>query len=64
MTEKCIRTNGDSSDKNLSEIEFRNVYELLKTVLRHKKLYLQAELMEAVDKYIKSIKEKQETTAR
>jgi G:T/U-mismatch repair DNA glycosylase len=30
MIEKCIRTNGDSSDKNLSEIEFRNVYKLLK----------------------------------
>lgn len=30
MIEKCIRTNGNSSDKNLSEIEFRNVYKLLK----------------------------------
>ncbi|OEG70637.1 hypothetical protein ATZ36_16755 [Candidatus Endomicrobiellum trichonymphae] len=30
MIEKCIRTNGNSSDKNLGEIEFRNVYKLLK----------------------------------
>jgi hypothetical protein len=30
MTEKCIGTNGDSSDKNLSGIEFCNVPKLLK----------------------------------
>jgi hypoxanthine-DNA glycosylase len=30
MIERCIRTNGDSSDKNLSEIKFRNIHKLLK----------------------------------
>ncbi len=30
MIEKCIRTNGDPSDKNLSEIKFRNIHKLLK----------------------------------
>ncbi len=30
MIEKCIRTSGNSSDKNLDQIEFRNVYKLLK----------------------------------
>ncbi|MDR0800128.1 MAG: hypothetical protein LBN01_01165 [Endomicrobium sp.] len=30
MIEKCIRTEGNSSDKNLDEIEFRNVHKLLK----------------------------------
>jgi hypothetical protein len=43
--EKCIRINGNSSDKNLDKIEFRNIYKLLKNnsatrkvVLIHKKL--------------------------
>ncbi len=30
MIEKCMRTNGNSSYKNLGEIEFCNVYKLLK----------------------------------
>jgi len=30
MVEKCVRSGSNSSDKNLSKIEFRNVYELLK----------------------------------
>jgi hypoxanthine-DNA glycosylase len=30
MIGKCMRTNGNSSDKNLGEIEFCNVYKLLK----------------------------------
>ncbi|MDR3253868.1 MAG: hypothetical protein LBT07_02755, partial [Endomicrobium sp.] len=30
MIEKCIRINGNSSDKNLDKIEFRNIYKLLK----------------------------------
>ncbi|MCA6079292.1 MAG: hypothetical protein LE169_00115 [Endomicrobium sp.] len=30
MIEKCIRTEGNSSDKNLDKIEFRNAHKLLK----------------------------------
>jgi hypothetical protein len=56
MVEKCIGTNGYSSYKNLSEIEFRNVYKLLKDRHAMQKLYLQAELMETASKHIKAFR--------
>jgi uncharacterized protein YpiB (UPF0302 family) len=53
MIKKCIRINGNSSDKNSSEIKFRNVYKSLKDRLAIQKVILTVTLMETTGKYIK-----------
>ncbi|MDR3275282.1 MAG: hypothetical protein LBS81_04870 [Endomicrobium sp.] len=40
MIEKCMRTENNSSDKNLAEIEFRNIYKLLKDYYTIQKIIL------------------------
>jgi hypothetical protein len=40
MIEKCTRTNVNSSDKNLGEIRFCNVYKLLKDQIAIQKVML------------------------
>ena len=40
IIDKCIRSDGNSSDKNLCKIELRNVYELLKNRSEIRKVIL------------------------